>query len=226
MILSTLPIIERNTELLHTWPWTGVIILLIITSLIVAISTHKKKYRLLLSNLKNSRSRIMNYDKENTEIWANILIWIIITLCYGLIESAILQHYHIIAHFNIVVILLLSLITGAALSIKYGMIKLCGFVFKLEEKADTFINSQYLLISIYGILCFPMSAGLIYGNETVQQVSIILTVLFGIIEIIIVSLKLIQIFFNGIESILYIFLYLCTVEILPIFILLKLAISH
>lgn len=226
MILSALPIIERNTGLLHTWPWTGVIILLIICSLIIAISTHKKKYKLMISNLKNSRSRIMNYDKEDTEIWANILIWIIIALCYGLIESAILQHYNIIAKFNIIVILLLSLTTGALLSLKYGMIKLCGFVFKLEEKTNIFINSQYLLISIYGILCFPMSVGLIYGNDIVQQTSIILTVFFGIMEIIIVSLKLFQIFFNGIESILYIFLYLCTVEILPIFILFKLAFSN
>ena len=36
-----------------------------------------------------------------------------------------------------------------------------------------------------------------------------------------VCIKLFQIFFNGISSLFYIFLYLCAMEILPVFILLK-----
>lgn len=223
MLLETLPIIERNTSQPNTWPWTGVIIILIIISLITSISVHKKKYKLLISNLKNSRSRIMNYDKEQTEVWANILIWIIIILCYGLTASAMSQYFRITEGFNLITLLLLSLGAGIYLLIKYGVIKFCGFIFKLQDKATTFINTYFVLISLLGILCFPISIGIIYGTEIVQKISIILFVLSGIIVFNMVCIKLFQIFFRGIGSIFYIFLYLCAMEILPVFILLKIA---
>lgn len=194
MLLETLPIIERNTSQPNTWPWTGVIIILIIISLITSISVHKKKYKLLISNLKNSRSRIMNYDKEQTEVWANILIWIIIILCYGLTASAMSQYFRITEGFNLITVLLLSLGAGIYLLIKYGVIKFCGFIFKLQDKATTFINTYFVLISLLGILCFPISIGIIYGTEIVQKISIILFVLSGIIVFNMVCIKLFQIF--------------------------------
>ena len=109
------------------------------------------------------------------------------------------------------------------LLIKYGVIKFCGFIFKLQDKATTFINTYFVLISLLGILCFPISIGIIYGTEIVQKISIILFVLSGIIVFNMVCIKLFQIFFRGIGSIFYIFLYLCAMEILPVFILLKIA---
>ena len=221
MIFETLPIIERNTGLLNTWPWTGAIILAIIISLVTSISVHKKKYKLLVGNLINSRSRIMNYDKEETEIWANILIWIIIAFSYSLTISAALQYYKIINEYSIKMIILPAIGVGILLLLKYGIIKFCGFVFGLKEQAATYINTYFVLICLLGILCFPISIGLIYGAEIIQKISLIILILLGIAMFNAVCIKLFQIFFNGISSLFYIFLYLCAMEILPVFILLK-----
>ena len=221
MIFETLPIIERNTGLLNTWPWTGAIILAIIISLVTSISVHKKKYKLLVGNLINSRSRIMNYDKEETEIWANILIWIIIAFSYSLTISAALQYYKIINEYSIKMIILPAIGVGILLLLKYGIIKFCGFVFGLKEQAATYINAYFLLIFLFLILFFPISIGLIYGAEIIQKISLIILILLGIAMFNAVCIKLFQIFFNGISSLFYIFLYLCAMEILPVFILLK-----
>lgn len=221
MIFETLPIIERNTGLLNIWPWTGAIILAIIISLVTSISVHKKKYKLLVGNLINSRSRIMNYDKEETEIWANILIWIIIAFSYSLTISAALQYYKIINEYSIKMIILPAIGVGILLLLKYGIIKFCGFVFGLKEQAATYINAYFVLICLLGILCFPISIGLIYGAEIIQKISLIILILLGIAMFNAVCIKLFQIFFNGISSLFYIFLYLCAMEILPVFILLK-----
>ena len=221
MIFETLPIIERNTGLLNTWPWTGAIILAIIISLVTSISVHKKKYKLLVGNLINSRSRIMNYDKEETEIWANILIWIIIAFSYSLTISAALQYYKIINEYSIKMIILPAIGVGILLLLKYGIIKFCGFVFGLKEQAATYINAYFVLICLLGILCFPISIGLIYGAEIIQKISLIILILLGIVMFNAVCIKLFLIFFNGISSLFYIFLYLCAMEILPVFILLK-----
>jgi hypothetical protein len=96
-------------------------------------------------------------------------------------------------------------------------------VFGVREQAVAFSTDYFVIIALLGLLLLPISFGAIYMPEIPNLVWLILLLSIGFIVLIILFIKLLQIFYTGISSLLYIFLYLCTSEILPLFVAAKVA---
>lgn len=108
--------------------------------------------------------------------------------------------------------------------VKNFFVYLLGIVFENRKSAYDYQVNMYIFNMIIGMMIFPILTIFIY-NPNILSITIAL-ILFGLLY----SYKLYRSFLIGLSnsnySLYYLFLYLCTVEILPFFIITKLIISR
>ena len=106
-------------------------------------------------------------------------------------------------------------------SIKYLVIKTVGFVFSSDSVASEYISNIWLFNKLLGISLFPIIITLPYINSSMKMplayIGLATILIFFIFRII----RSFQIVFKIKLSIIYWILYLCTLEILPVFVLSK-----
>lgn len=115
-----------------------------------------------------------------------------------------------------------ALLVMVFLGIKYFILKLLSYIFfHNNNKSSIFIRGYFTIFFGLGLGLFPLSVGLIYTPSTFHPYFIIGALILCIISFLLIFYKTSQIFLNKISSFFYIILYLCTLEILPIIIVLK-----
>jgi len=110
-------------------------------------------------------------------------------------------------------------VTGLFFGIKSLLIDLIGFVFLPHSTLKIAKESYYNIVSILGIILFPLLILQIYIPYNLYRIPEISSLIIGIAACIAVIIKLFQIFFHKTVASFYILLYLCTLEILPLFFL-------
>lgn len=104
---------------------------------------------------------------------------------------------------------------------KYIIMQLIGYVF-LDAKVLLLAKFSYFnIISLLGIFLFPLLIFRIYAPVNLHYWIDIMTLIVCVIAYILITIKLFQLFLHKIVASFYILLYLCTLEFLPLFILLK-----
>ncbi len=112
-------------------------------------------------------------------------------------------------------------LTSAFIIFKYICIQITGFVFSNPQKLKIARESYFNIYIYTGILLFPVLIFKIYSTQTpVQFINIIIFAII-ILACFVLIIKLFQIFFENIVDSFYLLLYLCTLEILPFFLLFK-----
>lgn len=95
------------------------------------------------------------------------------------------------------------------------------FVFSMRGIYEMWIESYAWIHYIMGVLFFPLVVLLTYSpSETYTSVGHAAIVVFFLAEALLFY-RLFAVFYNGIVSLFYLFLYLCTLEILPVLIVLR-----
>ena len=111
------------------------------------------------------------------------------------------------------------IVTALFFGIKSLLIDLMGFVFLPHTTLKIAKDSYYNIVSILGIILFPLLILQIYIPNNLYRIPEISSLIIGIGACIAVIIKLFQIFFHKTVASFYILLYLCTLEILPLFFL-------
>jgi hypothetical protein len=207
---SLLPI--PRTETLVTSSWIGLIILFVFVAFALSISAHRKQYSLYVRNLVNKQGRVMNYDQESTSVWANVLLWFAVVSSYALVLLT-----------DPIIYPFLFVIVAAYFALKWLLIRLIGYIFGLKEVARAFSTDYFVIIALFGFLLLPIVSCRIYMPEIPHSVWLILMLSMLVFVLITLFIKLLQIFYTRISSLFYIFLYLCTSEILPLLVAAKVA---
>ena len=215
---SLLPI--QRIDSLASSSWFGGLVLIVLIAFALSVSAHRKQYTLYVRNLVNKQGRVMNYDTESTSAWANIFLWFVVVSGFWLIIVSLFYFKFSLHNFHFII---LYFIIATYLSLKWLLIRFIGYVFGVREQAVAFSTDYFVIIALLGLLLLPISFGVIYMPEIPNLVWLILLLSIGFIVLIILFIKLLQIFYTGISSLLYIFLYLCTSEILPLFVAVKIA---
>ncbi|GHV44243.1 hypothetical protein FACS1894180_5350 [Bacteroidia bacterium] len=118
----------------------------------------------------------------------------------------------------------LALIAGATAAfvfIKILFIRFLTYVF-FDSAAVRVSTIDYLnILSVTGLFIFPLLVFRIYATPHWHFYLDIAIVIVLIISILLIVLKLFRLFFSKFIDLFYILLYLCTLEILPIFCLIK-----
>lgn len=192
--------------------WFGALVLIVLIALALSLSTHRKQYSLYVRNLLNKQGRVMNYDQEATSVWANILLWFAVVSSYVLLLMTDTNLFPF-----------LFIIVSAYLGLKWALIRFVGYVFGGRDAVRAFSTDYFVIIAVFGLMLLPVACGRIYMPGVSDLVWNILLFIMGIFVLIILFIKLLQIFYTGISSLLYIFLYLCTSEILPLLVAAKVA---
>jgi len=121
----------------------------------------------------------------------------------------------------------ITLIIGFALVILYGikglLLKILGFIFQERDYSQEYVHNMHLYNRVLGLFMFPIIISLAFvkrsliSHETLIYIGS--TVILGMFFLRI--LRGIQISIRSNISILYMFLYFCILEILPIVVLVK-----
>ena len=210
---STLNSQLRVETLASSW-WFGGLVLIILVVLALSVSAHRKQYALYVRNLLNKQGRVMNYDQESTSLWADVLLWFVVVSSYVLLLMTEEIHFNFFLLFAIVVVYL---------GLKWVLIRFLGYVFGLKDVARAFSTDYFVIIAMLGLLLLPLNLGIIYMPEVPDFVWTVVLLVIGFLVVITLFIKLLQIFYRGISSLFYIFLYLCTLEILPLLVAAKVA---
>jgi hypothetical protein len=109
-------------------------------------------------------------------------------------------------------------------SLKIITIKFIGFVFKTRQETSDYMQLLFIFNQITGIVLIPILIIAVYAKiKSLIYVSFILIAL-------LLMFKVIRIILNRISptkfSVFYLFLYLCTIEILPILVFIKMIYSR
>ncbi len=209
---SLLPIPRIDT--LASSSWFGGLVLIILIVLALSVSVHRKQYTLYVRNILNKQGRVMNYDQESTSVWADVLLWFVIVSSYVLLLMANIPQFN----FS-----LLFVIVAAYLGLKWVLIRFIGYVFGLKEVVRAFLTDYFVIVALLGLLLLPLVFAMIYMPAVSDFVWYGVLSILGLLVLIILFIKLLQIFYTGISSLFYIFLYLCTSEILPLLVAAKVA---
>ena len=121
--------------------------------------------------------------------------------------------------------LVFAFIIAVIYTMKYLLLKLAGFIFGLDEEIDAYIFNIFLSNNFFGMVLFP-GAVLLFLYPQLSQSSIVSTIV-----IITAALFFLYRILRGIligralpsYSPVYLFLYLCALEIAPLLVLLKIA---
>lgn len=94
--------------------------------------------------------------------------------------------------------------------------KLIEIVFKLKGVYEIWVESYTWIHFVLGVLSFPLAILITYSPESTFSISANLALVLFILGELLLIYRLFSVFYNGMASLFYLFLYLCVLEILPL----------
>jgi hypothetical protein len=207
----------------HHWiAFTIVFVLLLIAILRVF---HQKKFSLFINafiskRFSNQIVREENALTQTTSVLLSIVFLISISLFFYLVS----QHYHYSfmdnggwQNFGFIFLACLIFYFLKFIANKFG-----GYLFKVNKETDEYIVNQFLVLQIMGLVLTVLCILLSYGTNINQEYVIYVGISVLAIGFIVRTIKSLGIVNMNSYSPVYIFLYLCTLEILPLIVIFKL----
>ena len=207
---------------------TGILLFLYILFVWMYVSNYKKLGQIIKGVYINQNSNQMSREDLSIGNRVSVFLSIFFILTLTLFISRVLSYFDFhLSPFGQENIVVLNIITALILSLGYGIkfviIKLLGFIFKAQKEANEYMMTIFLFCNTLGLFMLPLIICLTY----VKQVSPIVFIYTGIGFIaIFFSIRLVRGLFLGLNRLeiskIYLFMYLCALEILPIIIIMKL----
>ncbi|MGN0187120.1 MAG: DUF4271 domain-containing protein [Paludibacteraceae bacterium] len=220
--MQNLPMIERAT----TWadlPFVGILLMVLCVAIIVSYNMARNYHRELLRNFFNNKERFAYADYDNT-LLSSILLIVCATISYGFFFTIINVHLTPVVtqadHWWMLFIIIGVVIFW--LFYQWLLLKVTGYCANIGMTMRSLIRSFFVTFVISGLLLYPIVVGLVFASQALFLPLTYIGLLVVIISVFILIIRAIQLFLSGIDTACYLFLYLCTLEILPILLLKKL----
>ena len=207
----------------HNWMFLTILLPLLLIAILRVF--YQKKFSLFINafiskRFSNQIIREENALSQTTSVLLSVVFLISISLFFYLVT----EHFHQsilgfngFQKFSVIVILSFFFYILKMLTNKLG-----GYVFKVYKETDEYIFNQFLVLQILGLLFTMYCIILNYGANFDKSMVIYLGFGTMIIGFIVRMIKSIGIANMNTYSAVYIFLYLCTLEFLPLIIIVKL----
>jgi hypothetical protein len=115
-----------------------------------------------------------------------------------------------------------AILVSAAYTIKFLLLKFSGWLFDQDREMATYIFNIFLINNVLGILLLPFILLLAYNQQIHASYLITMSVILAGMAFLYRIYRGILVGFNAMSfSPLYLFLYLCTLEIAPLLILIR-----
>ncbi len=106
-------------------------------------------------------------------------------------------------------------------AVKYIFTKIIEFVFFDKNTTKLLLDSYLNMLTIVSILMYLLILFQLYAGQNSIQLTSYTTLTFIVFGLLIFSIRLLQIFLHKFADSLYLMLYLCTLEILPVLLLIQ-----
>lgn len=163
----------------------------------------------------------------------NILVQrasVILTVMFNIVASVFLYQVSIIFEWPSDYIsqgfsrfMIFAVIISCVYSCKFLLLKLTGYIFKIDKPIATYIFNIFLINNILGVFLIPLLISIAFMPTNYATIIfnlslfiVLFSFVYRLIRGIIIGLS------QEVFSIFYLFLYLCTLEIAPLLILIKL----
>jgi hypothetical protein len=173
--------------------------------------------------------RAIFHVKERSSIFSNPegsdlrirLLYLIFSYCVISLYAYFLMFKPDTGNFSFVRYLCFVGATLVFFLIKYLFIHLLSYIFFDKKMGSIAIESYNNLLIFFGILLFPLLILNIYGLPWLVVAAQITGLIVCFAMVVLTFFKLFQIFYSKLFDFFYILLYLCTLEILPILVLIQ-----
>ena len=202
----------------QTESWVFIFLLLLFFLFVFSISR--------FPGLITETSRTFFQVKERTSIFSKATVndfryrfyYILFSICVLSFYAYLILNTSSI-HFSLKEFCYFLLVTGIFFGVKTLIFDLLGYVFLSHTSLKMAKDSYFDIISILGIVLFPLLILQIYIPNNYSKLVELISLIVSISAVILVIIKLFQIFFHKVVASFYILLYLCTLEILPLIVL-------
>ena len=216
---------EKNTNTTDFIPTSWILGIIILSAFVFAWIKlfFNKNYRTIIKSGYNYNYSVKLFKEANSgskrvSSFLNLIFVLNLSIFIYLFTGYLSVNLPL-TDFKLIVTLIFSI--TIIYSIKYLVVKTVGFVFSSDTIAAEYISNIWLYNKLLGISLFPIIITLPYINPSMKMplayIGITVVFIFFIFRII----RSFQIVFKIKLSIIYWILYLCTLEILPVFVLSK-----
>lgn len=105
--------------------------------------------------------------------------------------------------------------------VKYIFAKLIAYIFLDSNVVKTVMDSYLNVISFVSVLFYPLLLIYLYGEGVTVETTSLVALIIIVLGLLLFTIKLVQIFLHKVVVSLYLLLYLCTLEILPVIIVIQ-----
>ena len=220
LLLNIIPIerLERN----HTWEIVLVVVLMFALA-VINIFWNKKVSQIIRAFASITQTNLLMKEENILYRSGIIIINILFLFCisFFLFKSALHFEMHFV-HDNLLSYIEILVIVTLVFSVKTLTLRVTGIIFKSEELFEKCNFNLFLLNNVLGLAMLPVLVGISFFN-------LFNPVLFIYLGIGIIVFFYFYLLFRGYSisrvghrvSLLYIILYICTLEILPLVVLSK-----
>lgn len=210
----------------NTQNWIAPLLLLLVLMVAILRVFYQKKFTLFFQAAFSKRySNQLTREENVLTQGVSVILLMVYLFSFSLFLYFVLNYYHITFYSEDSFINYLAIVLFSVLfySIKVILIKISGFIFNTLKDTSEYIFYQFLMFQFWGLLLSIICIVYLYGSYEINKTYLLYTgfaiLIFSFILRIIKSKEIASV---KVYSPFYIFLYLCTLEILPVLILIKL----
>ncbi len=201
---------------------TGILLFLFILFVWLYVSNRKKLNQIIKGFYQTRFTNENARDEFSFGNRVSVFLSVFFVITLTIFITRILSYYHIQLFKSNAVELIIAFLIIAIYSVKFAVINLIGYVFQVQKEARDYMMSVFLFCNALGLFMFPIVICLTF----IKQVSPLIFIYAGIgIVISFICVRMIRGLFIGLKSPrvsrFYLFMYLCTLEILPFILLVK-----
>ncbi|MFO7878526.1 MAG: DUF4271 domain-containing protein [Bacteroidota bacterium] len=208
--------------------WKDYFLIILVAGLLAVLWAYYQKPRLFVRLLKSTFSKNetekLRDDKQNTLSRRNAFILNLVFLVNLGMMMFLAIKYHSLSlppHPEMINFLIVFAVIAGYYLIRIVLYQLVGFLTYAGEIQSTYTQAWMGLNKWFGLLLFPAVAGMLYSPPEAGSIIIFLFAGLFVLLFLIKVYRGLQIAFANRISFIIIFLYLCALELLPVFVLLK-----
>ena len=206
--------------------WLTIILLLGLV-LFASVKNSFSKYikHLMQSVFNYSTARRMFYEKNNSVYFASLRLEIFYYIAVSVFLYQIAIHYGIVFQFGKFYLFLICFVLLVAYyAVKIVLYRFVGLLIERQPETGEYLFNMSNFNSIVGIFIFPVTVFIAFNPFKITGIMIITGILLLLTFYFLLIWRGIKILLKKPFSIFYLFLYLCTLEFLPLLLIYKLAI--
>ncbi len=209
-------IFSSSTDLI-----VGILIVSIILFSFVKLFYNKYIPQFFSSSIYYNESKKLLNERNILLVRASLVLYLVFILNIALLLFEIYKYYGLDKFkLNIVTEYFISSgIIFAIYTFKSVIIRLFGFVLRIKHIVEEYLHTVSIYNIVLGIVLLPIVLAIPFIRESLREYVIILGILLVIISYILRVLRAFKIIFLKGISIIYLILYLCALEILPMVII-------